>query len=105
MAKEELERRCEVAENESRKLREENNRLRDELRILDLVKGDLQERAQRHSLEDAQMHFKGRVDDPPSKRRREDMTAGDQAQDGPGYHRDCGTEENAARENNGVVEN
>lgn len=35
--KEELERRCEVAENESRKLREENNRLRDELRILDLV--------------------------------------------------------------------
>lgn len=35
--KESLERRCEVAEEESRKLREENQRLRDELRILGLV--------------------------------------------------------------------
>ncbi|CAD7699713.1 unnamed protein product [Ostreobium quekettii] len=35
--KESLERRCELAEEESRKLREENQRLRDELRILDLV--------------------------------------------------------------------
>lgn len=35
--KEELQRRCEVAEEESRKLGEENRRLRDELRILDLV--------------------------------------------------------------------
>lgn len=37
--KESLERRCEVAEEESRKLREENQRLRDELRILGLVVG------------------------------------------------------------------